>query len=171
MTTSSLGNRSAMMVVPQGTSPEIISAVQAMLDEATNQVEAVENFVQSQTRRVSESPAVRSQGVSVNFDSIKTSKAVPINESIISLLVKLHAKLSGKVNSYTPESLRACSSQSVDTDCRIGDGPYFISNLLDKICRRSPECADIVNSIHSVSIPRDRSGKGKRKDISDKEER
>jgi E3 ubiquitin-protein ligase UBR3 len=171
MTGSALGKRSAMMVVPQGTSPEIMSAVQAMLDEATNQVEAVENFVQSHTRRVSDSPSVRSQGVSVNFDSIKTNKAIPVNESMMTLLIKLHARLSGKVNSYVPESQRVGCSATTDHDCCVGDGPYYISRLLDKACRLSPECAQVVENIYSVTLPRDRGGNSKRKDMTDKDER
>lgn len=53
---------------------------------------------------------------------------VSVEESIISLLIKLHSKLSGKPNSYRPNF-------SETTDSRIGDGPFFIGKLLNKLGR------------------------------------
>ncbi|XP_042224390.1 E3 ubiquitin-protein ligase ubr3-like [Homarus americanus] len=53
---------------------------------------------------------------------------VAIEESIISLLIKLHSKLTGKPNSYRPNF-------SDTSDSRIGDGPFFITKLLNKIGR------------------------------------
>lgn len=54
---------------------------------------------------------------------------VSVEESIISLLIKLHSKLSGKPNSYRP------NFNPTTSDSRIGDGPFFIGKLLDKIGR------------------------------------
>ncbi len=42
--------------------------------------------------------------------------AIDVNESILSLLMKLHAKLSGKTNSYVPES--ETSGPATATDSR-----------------------------------------------------
>lgn len=53
---------------------------------------------------------------------------VSVEESIISLLIKLHSKLSGKPNSYRPNF-------SNTNDSRIGDGPFFIAKLLNKLGR------------------------------------
>lgn len=53
---------------------------------------------------------------------------VSVEESIISLLIKLHSKLSGKPNSYRPNF-------SDTSDSRIGDGPFFIAKLLNKLGR------------------------------------
>ena len=52
---------------------------------------------------------------------------VEVNESIISLLLKLHAKLSGKPDSYVMSELEEVT--------RFGDGPFFVKNLLDKIAQ------------------------------------
>ncbi|KAK4316848.1 hypothetical protein Pmani_012025 [Petrolisthes manimaculis] len=54
---------------------------------------------------------------------------VSVEESIISLLIKLHSKLSGKPNSYRP------NFNPTTSDSRIGDGPFFIGKLLDKMGR------------------------------------
>lgn len=49
----------------------------------------------------------------------------PINESIVSLLIKLHSKLSSGVF-YKPMF-------GVSSETRIGDGPYYIGLLLNKM--------------------------------------
>ncbi|XP_071532346.1 E3 ubiquitin-protein ligase Ubr3 isoform X3 [Panulirus ornatus] len=56
---------------------------------------------------------------------------VAVEESIISLMIKLHSKLTGKPNSYRPNFTDT-------TDSRIGDGPFFIAKLLNKIGRSDP---------------------------------
>ena len=94
----------------------------------------------------------RSQGVTVMLDKKFVKQVVPIEESMLSLLVKLHAKLSGKSNSYVPMSLR--KKQSDDKDSRIGDGPFFISKVLDVICRASEQCCQLVSDIYNKSLPR-----------------
>ncbi|XP_064095704.1 E3 ubiquitin-protein ligase ubr3-like isoform X3 [Macrobrachium nipponense] len=53
---------------------------------------------------------------------------VAIEDSIISLLIKLHSKLTGKPNSYRPNFEDM-------SDSRIGDGPFFIAKLLNKLGR------------------------------------
>jgi hypothetical protein len=54
---------------------------------------------------------------------------VLINESFVSLLLKLHSKLSGKPDSYQPK---------LDVDLnnlnRIGDGAHFVGQCLDTFC-------------------------------------
>jgi E3 ubiquitin-protein ligase UBR3 len=79
---------------------------------------------------------------------------VRVGESIISLLLKLHSQLSGVPDSYNPEeSLEAEAGSSMDTstssstESRIGDGPFFISQLLKKIANLDPMCREnIVDS-------------------------
>lgn len=55
--------------------------------------------------------------------------SVRVNESIISLLLKLHSHLSGIPDSYNPDE---GSSTSVE-EAPIGDGLYFIGKLLKKM--------------------------------------
>lgn len=58
-----------------------------------------------------------------------------VNESILSLLIKIHCKLSdGKRNSYVPLSNQIPSSNE-EEESRIGDGPHFIGQLLNKISK------------------------------------
>ena len=66
---------------------------------------------------------------------------VNVNENIISLLLKLHSKLSGKPDSYIPLSERGASdSDNVREtasqeyrDSRIGDGCFFIEKVSSRL--------------------------------------
>lgn len=58
--------------------------------------------------------------------------SVRVNESIISLLLKLHSHLSGIPDSYNPEEEEEGDSTAVH-EAPIGDGPYFIGKLLKKM--------------------------------------
>ena len=91
---------------------------------------------------------------------------VPINESIISMLIKLHSKLSGKVGSYQPLSM--CKRQA--TESVIGDGPFFIAKVLDKMSRSSTDCAKSIEEVYKSLIPKD-AGSGKKRDTAKEEER
>lgn len=57
--------------------------------------------------------------------------SVKVNESIISLLLKLHSHLSGIPDSYNPEEEDDETSEAEEAP--IGDGPYFIGKLLRKM--------------------------------------
>ena len=157
----------SMMALPEVTPPDIISAVTAMLEEATNQLEASHAVTESNTCRL------RNRGVTANI-SEKTKKIeLEVNESMLTLLLKLHDKLSGKQHSYVPETIRGVSSDH-EMESRIGDGVFFVGKLLDKICRKSEESARSVETMYRESIPREggSSGKGKKKiGEMDKEER
>jgi len=88
---------------------------------------------------------------------------VCINESIISLLLKLHSQLSGEPDSYqlpiilphstTSNNLtdEANIDQSASENDNIkeevppcGDGAFFVGRLLDKIARGSTSCYDCI---------------------------
>jgi len=86
------------------------------------------------------------------------NSSVSVNESIISLLLKLHSQLSGEPDSYQPPVL---SHQSTTSNNLIdgtmtsenddiqevppcGDGAFFVSRLLDRIARRSKLCYDCI---------------------------
>ena len=75
---------------------------------------------------------------------------VNINDSIISLLVKLHSKLSGRPDSYSPLVERrkdpklAASCTQPYRDSRIGDGCFFIEKVLDKICDLDVACEQFI---------------------------
>ena len=75
---------------------------------------------------------------------------VNINESIISLLVKLHSKLSGKPDSYSPRSDRAKVPSLAHTltkeyaESRVGDSCFYVEKVLDKICDLDAACEHFV---------------------------
>ncbi|KOC63815.1 E3 ubiquitin-protein ligase UBR3 [Habropoda laboriosa] len=79
------------------------------------------------------------------------SQTVQVNESIITLLLRLHSQLSGVPDSYNPEQSamsdnEASSSSTVEpAESRIGDGPFFIGQLLNKIANLDPMCKEAIN--------------------------
>jgi len=110
---------------------------------------------------------------------------VPVNESIISLLLRLHSKLSSSPDSYLPY-WETSAAQNIIAEAesgkqngldpatfhrdgyttsysplfytqlynvmteqglhesRIGDGPFFIGNVLDRLCRLDTSCREYI---------------------------
>ncbi|RWS04809.1 E3 ubiquitin-protein ligase UBR3-like protein [Dinothrombium tinctorium] len=56
-----------------------------------------------------------------------TLVTVPVNESLLSLLLKLHSKLSATQDSYRPDN-------EVSDSC-IGDGSFFVKKVIDLYCK------------------------------------
>lgn len=84
-----------------------------------------------------------------------------IGESIISLLLKLHSQLSGVSDSYNPdqqpstsESEAGTSSSQSSSESRIGDGPFFIGQLLKKISNLDPTCKQNILETRNKLWPR-----------------
>lgn len=92
---------------------------------------------------------------------------VPINECIISMLIKIHAKLMGQSCSYVPLS----QSKRQISDSVIGDGPFFVCKLLDKMSRSSTDCARAIEDVYTSLNPKEVSGAGKKRDTAKDEER
>lgn len=112
-----------------------------------------------------------------------------IDECILSLLLKLHSQLSGCLDSFSLDD-EPDTESSMDTDeastsgqhletlgqqstSRIGDGPYFIGNLLKKIARSDEKCAKAINDIRHKLWPnqRERQAEQKAREDKEKEER
>ena len=72
-----------------------------------------------------------------------TGTVLPINETIISLLVRLHSKLSGKPDSYKP------SKNEPLVDSRIGDGPFFIEQFLNQFIQLNINGEEIIEEIRN----------------------
>lgn len=81
-----------------------------------------------------------------------TPSSVKVNESVISLLLKLHSHLSGAPDSYDPEG---AESRAADTG-RIGDGPFFVGRLLDRISMLDSLCSETVKETRDKLWPRKR---------------
>lgn len=78
--------------------------------------------------------------------------SVKINESIISLLLKLHSQLSGTPDSYDPDD----PEPAADDRDLVGDGPSFIARLLRKIASLNPQCRNCVLETRDKLWPRRR---------------
>lgn len=118
------------------------------------------------------------------------SDTIQINESIISLLLKLHSQLSGTLDSFSLEDGEEneamvgddCSSTSSEpinsslfpnsNEPRIGDGPFFIGNLLRKIAKADETCARNINEIRQKLWPnqRERQAEQKAREAKEKED-
>lgn len=103
-------------------------------------------------------------------------QTVKVGESIISLLLKLHSQLSGVPDSYNPESSAMSDNEagssssssnnssaaasspsslsSTSSESRIGDGPFFISQLLRKISNLDPICKQSIIETRDRLWPR-----------------
>ena len=64
-----------------------------------------------------------------------------INENMISLLLKCHSHLSGRLDSFQFND----EHHFIDYSSSIGDGPYFIGRLLEKIGEKDPICRQFIN--------------------------
>ena len=73
---------------------------------------------------------------------------INIGESIISLLIKLHSKLSGKPGSYKP------NFEEDKQDSRIGDGQFFISKVLNKFGYYDSSTRNFINKTIQSLYPK-----------------
>lgn len=124
--------------------------------------------------------------------STDSSDTIVIEESVISLLLKLHSQLSGTLDSFSLED-NEDDEDHIEDDCsstsssepsssspfpnsneqRIGDGPFFIGNLLSKIAKADNSCAQNINQIRQKLWPnqREKQAEQKAREAKEKEER
>ncbi|XP_046801824.1 E3 ubiquitin-protein ligase Ubr3 [Lucilia cuprina] len=154
----------------------------------------------------------RKRSVDNAIDGLSKDEVI-IEESILSLLLKLHSQLSGTLDSFSctdadeEEQAKgdstASTSSAMDVDCegssepstssaaaaaassqtkkrnikvsdsRIGDGPYFIGNLLLKIAKHDETCAQNIDEIRRKLWPnqREKQAEAKAREAKEKEER
>ncbi|XP_023241163.1 E3 ubiquitin-protein ligase ubr3-like, partial [Centruroides sculpturatus] len=73
---------------------------------------------------------------------------IEVNESILSLLLKLHSKLSRKSDSYIPLSKRTANMiDPNEKESRIGDGPFFIGKVLDRLTELNSQIETNIQQI------------------------
>lgn len=99
---------------------------------------------------------------------VPDSRNCKVNESIISLLLKLHAQLAGEPNSYNPDD----AEKRADPEM-LGDGTFYIGRLLDKIAAADPACKDYIAETRGCLWPPKEDGEveAKRKELADREAR
>ena len=101
---------------------------------------------------------------------------VNINDSIVSLLVKLHSKLSGKPDSYTPMVERRANPALANTttqqykESRIGDGCFFIEKVLDKICDVDVACEQFIKVTRAQLWPTQHAREAQQEERQEREE-
>lgn len=161
--------------------------------------------VQNTTLDIVPNSAGGNAGGAGNRRRIRTQEsqdAIKIDDSIISLLLKLHSQLSGTLDSFSLDDLTHNSETNDDDDDddessmdqepessqqqqqqhqhfpnsiepRIGDGPFFIGNLLRKIARADENCASSINEIRQRLWPnqRERQAEQQAREAKEKEER
>ncbi|KAJ9584382.1 hypothetical protein L9F63_021276, partial [Diploptera punctata] len=86
----------------------------------------------------------------VTSGTSSSPETVEVNESIISLLLRLHSHLSGTPDSYNPEE--SCGSEGLDS--RIGDGPFFVAKLLARIAALDSLCRENIQETRNKLWPR-----------------
>lgn len=88
-----------------------------------------------------------------------------VNESILSLLLRLHSKMACKPDSYKP-----CKGRIDET--RIGDGQFFIQQLLDRFVMLNTKGEQLINDLRKVIWPKEASEERKlANEEAEKEER
>ena len=78
---------------------------------------------------------------------------INVNESIVTLLLRLHSKYSGRPDSYVPKKQRASGLSDEYASSRIGDGSFFVEKVLDKICDIDEICAENVAASRQALWP------------------
>lgn len=94
-------------------------------------------------------PKYRHQGISANLDQEQVVEQVVVDQSILSLLLKLHSKLLGKSGAYLPFQNIGGNDVWPLADSRVGDGEYFVRKILDTICLKNEDCRCFISLMTS----------------------
>lgn len=139
-------------------------------------------LVQSTSHRRLTNPGSKRRNTDGSVSGLNAdSDSIVIDESILSLLLKLHSQLSGTLDSFSLEDDQdedmstedESASSSNQTYSRIGDGPFFVGNLLKRIAQSDELCAKAINEIRLKLWPnqRERQAEQKAREAKEKEER
>lgn len=74
-----------------------------------------------------------------------------LNESIVSLLIKLHNKLSDKESSY---QLPAVGAGMASDSNLVGDGTFFVGRVLDTLSAKSSKCTEAIRTVLNDMKPK-----------------
>ncbi|XP_064614037.1 LOW QUALITY PROTEIN: E3 ubiquitin-protein ligase ubr3-like [Liolophura sinensis] len=110
---------------------------------------------------------IKYESKGVSTDSLESNLTpVTINESIVSLLMKLHAKFSEKKCLYVPgkqqkkrnvgDTAGSATDRGAPSEghSRVGDAAYFIECVLDKIGGLSTECNKHLEEVYTKMCPK-----------------
>ncbi|CAH1789984.1 unnamed protein product, partial [Owenia fusiformis] len=151
---------------------ETVEVLADMFQLAPSTITAIPNLFTSTTDAPSTSetgddspPQVEHKGVSTDDTEIQPT-IIAVNETIISLLIKLHSKLSGNPGSYQYRPDKPCA--------KFGDGPIVIARVLDTIGDADTENARIIKDLCHQLTPEPAAAekhKGKKVGLSKEERR
>ncbi|CAH2006803.1 unnamed protein product [Acanthoscelides obtectus] len=98
--------------------------------------------------------------------------SVKVNESIISLLLKLHSHLSGVPDSFNLDEEQESVSPPSE-EAPIGDGPYYIARLLRRIATADSSCKQSIQETRMKLWPtlEEREEAKKQRESKEREER
>lgn len=119
-----------------------------------------------------ESPTLVEPSSNQIQEEVSSEKCLLVNESIISLLLKLHSQLSGRLDSFSLDD--ASEADEVGEDqAPIGDGPHFIGLVLRQLARLDPRCAESIEQVRHALWPhqRERQAEQRNKEREEKEAR
>ncbi len=69
-------------------------------------------------------------------------------------MLRLHAKYSGRLDSYVPSDKRTGTSASKEyRESRIGDACFYLEKVLDRICEFDPACRQSVDTCRKQLWP------------------
>ncbi|XP_023311445.1 E3 ubiquitin-protein ligase Ubr3 isoform X2 [Anoplophora glabripennis] len=104
---------------------------------------------------------------------ITNPPSVKVNESIISLLLRLHSQLSGVPDSYNLEEDEEENSSTASTEAPIGDGAYYVGKLLRKISASDSSCKTCIQETRMKLWPsqEEREEAKKQRENKEREER
>ncbi|KAK7870457.1 hypothetical protein R5R35_000735 [Gryllus longicercus] len=91
--------------------------------------------------------------------------ALEVNESIISLLLKLHSHLAGTPDSFNPDEPEAAAAATATAtataeaaaeaaESRVGDGPFFLGKLLHRVAALDAFCREAIREARDRLWPR-----------------
>lgn len=115
----------------------------------TNQMDVVPAAAAGAEAKQVVAPKYRHQGISANLDQEQVVEQVMVDQSILSLLLKLHSKLLGKSGSYLPFQNIGGNDVWPLADSRVGDGEYFVRKILDTICLKNEDCRCCISVMTS----------------------
>ncbi|XP_037294366.1 E3 ubiquitin-protein ligase Ubr3 [Manduca sexta] len=112
-------------------------------------------------------PSTSNQIATVQMHSQTEPDSIPVNESIISLLLKLHSQLSGRLDSFSLEE-PAPPNEEV-----IGEGAAAVGGVLRRLAALDARCAGAVRALRAQLWPhqRERQAEQRARERREKEER
>ncbi|KAF8771573.1 E3 ubiquitin-protein ligase Ubr3 like protein [Argiope bruennichi] len=84
------------------------------------------------------------------YHSFSNKRTINVHESILSLLLQLHSKLSEKPDSYKPKE----NMSFQELNSRIGDGVLFVERLLNQIVISGGDSLNAIQNIRQKLWPR-----------------